>query len=175
MFSDPQGNVFELHLRDGQIVADLGTGSGHYAMHSAKAVAPTGKVFAVDIQKELLSRLQKEAHKNHFRNIEIITGDLEHLGGTKIRESLCDVVIISNTLFMITNKKNLILEAKRILKPRGRLLVIDWAGSFSGMGPHSQHVLYKEECMKLVLEAGFEVDHEINAGSHHYGIIFRKP
>jgi ubiquinone/menaquinone biosynthesis C-methylase UbiE len=174
MFSDPQQNVAELGLFDGQIVADLGAGSGHYALLAAKAVAPTGRVFAVDIQKDLLSRLQKEAHKDHIRNIEVISGDLEKIGGTRLKEGSCDVVIASNILFMLEDKKSFLAEARRIVKSRGRLLVIDWTGSFSGMGPHQNNVLYKDDCVKLVAAAGFTYDREIHAGDHHYGIIFRK-
>lgn len=174
MFSDPIHNIEQLGLSDGMIVADLGAGSGFYSIISAKAVSPNGRVYAVDIQKDLLERLKKEALKNHIRGIEIITGDLEHVGGTKIRDISCDVVIMSNILFMIENKKNLLIEAKRILKNKGRLLLIDWSSSFSGMGPNSEHVLYKDDALKLAKEVGFVFDKEISAGNHHYGIIFRK-
>ncbi len=175
MFSDPRHNIDQLHISPNQIVVDMGAGSGHHALWAAKAVAPNGRVVAVDIQRDLLGRLQKEAQKNHIRNLEVVSGDLEMLRGTNLRDGFCDVVIASNILFMIKNKKVFLEEAKRILKPRGRLLVIDWTGSFSSMGPHSDHVLYKDDCVKLVKSVGFEQEEEIHAGSHHYGIIFRKP
>lgn len=175
MFSDPSHNISQLHLSPGQVVVDMGTGSGHYAIWAAKAVAPNGRVVAIDIQRDLLGRLQKEAQKNHIRNLEVVSGDLETLRGTNLRDGFCDLAIASNILFMITNKKVFLEEVKRILKSRGRLLVVDWSGSFSSMGPHSNHVLYKDDCVKLVKAAGFEVEEEIHAGSHHYGIIFRKP
>lgn len=175
MFSDPRHNINQLHLADGQIVVDLGTGSGHHAIWAAKAIAPKGRVIAIDVQRELLGRLQKEAQKNHVHNIEVISGDLETIGGTKLRDSFCDLAIASNVLFMISDKKTFLAEAKRIIKSRGRLLVIDWSGSFSSMGPHSSNVLYKDDCVKLVTAAGFELEEEIHTGAHHYGIIFRKP
>lgn len=174
MFSDPKHNIEQLGLSNGNVVADFGAGSGHYAIYAAKAVAPLGKVFALDVQSELLSRLKKEAHKHKVFNLEVMTADLERVGGSRIREGLCDVVIASNILFMVADKKSLILEAKRILKPRGRLLVIDWVGSFSSMGPHPDHVFYKDDCIKLGSANGFAVERELEAGSHHYGIIFRK-
>jgi ubiquinone/menaquinone biosynthesis C-methylase UbiE len=174
MFSDPEHNVEQFGLSDGMIVADLGAGSGFYSMAAAKAVAPTGKVYAVDIQKELLERVKKEASRNHVHGIEIITGDIEHLGGSKIRELSCNAVIASNVLFMLEDKKTFLTEAKRILKTDGKLLLIDWSASFSQMGPHADHVVYKDDAMKLALSAGFTFEKEINAGAHHYGIIFRK-
>lgn len=174
MFSNPQHNIEQLGLSDGMIVADLGAGSGFYTVEAAKAVAPTGKVYAVDVQKDLLERLRKEAVRNHLRNIDVIAGDLEHLGGSKIRESSCNAVIASNVLFMLEDKKTFLTEVKRILKTGGRLLLIDWVASFSGMGPHTNHVVYKDDALKMALGVGFTFEKEINAGGHHYGIIFRK-
>ncbi|HVT75029.1 MAG TPA: class I SAM-dependent methyltransferase [Candidatus Paceibacterota bacterium] len=174
MFSDPRHNIEQLGLSDGAIVADFGAGSGFYAIEAAKAVAPSGTVYAIDIQKDLLDRLKKEAEHFHVRGIEIIAGDVERLGGTRIADGKCDVVIASNILFMLKDRKNLVLEAKRILKPNGRLLVIDWAASFSQMGPRGDHVVYKDDAMNLGVSAGLEFEREIHAGAHHYGIIFRK-
>ncbi|MEK7607358.1 MAG: methyltransferase domain-containing protein [Patescibacteria group bacterium] len=174
MFSDPRHNIEQLGLSDGAIVADFGAGSGFYSLEAGLAVAPTGKVYAIDAQKELLERLKKEAKEHHIKNIEIIAGDLEKLGGSKLREGSCDVVIASNILFMIGDKKNFLLEACRVLKAKGRLLIIDWAASFSQMGPHPTHVFYKDDALKLARETGFAFDREIHTGAHHYGIIFRK-
>jgi ubiquinone/menaquinone biosynthesis C-methylase UbiE len=174
MFSDPRHNIEQLGLSDGMVVADFGAGSGFYSLEAAKAVAPTGKVYAIDAQRDLLERLKREAHKNHRGNIEVLAGNLEKLGGSKIRESSCDVVIASNILFMIEDRKNFLLEIARILKRDGRLLLVDWSASFSQMGPHSDHVVYKDDAVKLALAAGFKLDREISAGAHHYGIIFRK-
>jgi ubiquinone/menaquinone biosynthesis C-methylase UbiE len=175
MFSDPKRNVDELGLSHGRTVADFGAGSGFYTLEAARAVGGTGRVYAIDAQKDLLERLKKNAHNERLGHVDVIAGDLEKLGGSKLRESSCDAVIASNILFMLENRKNFLLEAKRVLKPNGQLLLVDWAGSFSGMGPHSDHVVYKDDAVKLCLSAGFRLDREIHAGSHHYGIIFRKP
>ena len=174
MFSDPRHNIEQFGLSDGMIVADFGTGSGFYAMEAARAVAPTGKVYAVDLQKDLLERLKSEADKNNLKNVEIISGDLERIGGSKIRDGSCNAVIASNVLFMIEDKKSFLLEAKRILKTGGKLLLVDWSASFSQMGPHVDHVVYKDDVVKLATAAGFAFEKEIHAGAHHYGIIFRK-
>lgn len=174
MFSDPERNIEQAGLIDGNVVADLGAGSGFYSLAAAKAVAPHGKVYAVDVQRDLLDRLKREANRLHIRNIDVIAGDLERLGGSKIRDLSVDAAIVSNTLFMIEDKKSMLLEAARILKKRGKLVLIEWSGSFGQMGPHPGHVVYKDEAMKLALAAGFEFDREFGAGAHHYGIIFRK-
>lgn len=174
MFSDPRYNIEQLGISDGAIVADLGSGAGFYSFEAARAVAPTGKVYAVDVQKDLLERLKREAQKVHLRNIDIIVGDLEKLGGTKIREGLCDAALVVNVLFMLEDKKTFLSEVRRILKKNGRILLVDWTSSFSQMGPHPEHVVYKDEALKLLAAAGFSFEREISAGAQHYGIISRK-
>ncbi len=173
MFSDPQHNIEQLGISAGAIVADLGAGSGFYSIEAAKAVVPGGKVYAVDVQKDLLERLKNEAQRQHISNLEVLVGDLEKLGGSRIKDGSCDVCIASNILFMLDDKKSFLLEAKRVLKPNGRLLLVDWAASFSQMGPLQDHIVYKDDARKLAESAGFRFEREIDAGSHHYGIIFR--
>lgn len=173
MFSNPEHSIEQFGLSDGMVVADLGAGSGHYSIAAARAVAPRGKVYALDVQKDLLERLKKHAVQQQVRNIDVLCGDLEHLGGSKIREFSCDAAIASNILFMLEDRKAFLVEARRILKSGGKLLLVDWSASFSGMGPHADHVIYKDDAMKLALSAGFTFEKEIDAGSHHYGIIFR--
>jgi len=174
MFSDPENNVKQFGLAPGMQVADFGSGSGFYAMAAAKVVAPSGKVFAVDIQKDLLQKLKNGAKQNNLSNLDIIWGDLEHLGGTKLRESSMDAVTACNLFFQIENKDALCLEIKRILRLNARVLIVDWGGTFGGIGPQPKDVISKMHMTALFQDHGFKLDHEISAGAEHYGLIFRK-
>ncbi len=174
MFSDPENNIKQFSLSPGMQVADFGSGSGFYSLAIAKAIAPNGQVFAVDIQKDLLQKLRNGARQNHLNNIEVVWGDLEHLGGTKLRENSLDAVTVCNLFFQIRNKDNLCLEIKRVLRTLGRVLVIDWSDSYRGMGPTAESIVSKEDMIKLFSEHGFTFDREISSGAQHYGLIFRK-
>lgn len=174
MFSDPEKNITQFALASGMQVADFGSGSGFYSMAAARAVAPTGQVFAVDIQKDLLQKLQNGARQSHIGNINIVWGDLEHLGGTKLRENSLDAVIAANIFFQIENKDALCLEIKRVLRLLGRVMVIDWSDSFGGLGPIPKDVVTKEQIIALFADHGLKLDKEISAGTQHYGLIFRK-
>jgi ubiquinone/menaquinone biosynthesis C-methylase UbiE len=174
MFSDPENNIKQFALASGMQVADFGSGSGFYTFAVARAVAPNGKVFAVDIQKDLLQKLKNGARENHLSNVDIIWGDLEHLGGTKLRENSLDAVTACNLFFQIENKDSLCLEIKRILKPNGRVLVVDWSDSFGGIGPQEKDVISKIKMTDIFQDHGFILDREITAGAEHYGLIFRK-
>lgn len=156
------------------IIADFGAGSGFYTIEAAKALAGTGKVYAIDAQKDLLVRIKNDAAKENLSNVEVIWGDIEKVGGTNIADGTVSLGLLCNVLFQLEDKKSCLAELKRILIPGGRALVVDWADSFGGIGPHINNVITKESAEELFEGAGFAKDREISAGSHHYGFIFKK-
>lgn len=68
----------------------------------------------------------------------------------------------------------MVREAKRVLRPGGRALVIDWTDSFGGLGPKPEMVFRKEKAGEMFEKNGFHLDREILAGVHHYGLIYKK-
>ena len=173
-FADPSGNLAQFGLTEGQFVADFGAGSGHYSFAAARAVGSTGRVYAVEVQKDLLDRLKKQAREEGLGNIEIVWGDIERLGGVKIRDHLVDAVILSNVLFQIGDKQGLVQEVSRVLKPKGRVLIIDWSDSFNNMGP-SEDSIFKAPDARLLFEGnGYVFEQNIEVGAHHYGFSVGK-
>ena len=174
MFSDPAKNIEQFGLSKGMLVADFGAGSGFYTMSTARAVGDNGRVYAIDIQKELIQKIKNQANIEHIPNIEIIWGDVEKIGGTKMRDGSVDAVIIANLFFQVAEKNNICLEAKRILKNGGRALVVDWLDSFGGLGPRQSDVFSPSAAKEIFQKNGFALDKEFGAGEHHYGLIFKK-
>ncbi|HWU24175.1 MAG TPA: methyltransferase domain-containing protein [Candidatus Paceibacterota bacterium] len=174
-FADPKSNVLQLGLREGMKVADLGAGSGHYSIAAAGAVGMDGRVYAVDIQEDLLKHLVDSAHQMGLRNVEMVWGDIERKGGTKLRDQSMDAVILSNVLFQLAEPKEVIAEILRILKPGGKLLVVDWAGAYGGMGPHPEQVVSEHAAEELFITGGFHKLKDFRAGAHHYAIVFTSP
>ena len=174
MFSDPQKNIEQCGIQVGMEIADLGAGSGFYTMSAAKALIATGRVYAIDAQKDLLTKIKNNAVREGLYHVEVIWGDIEKVGGTHLRDASIDLALICNVLFQLENKQSAVAEIKRILKPAGRVLVVDWADSFGGIGPKPDVVVKKETVLEMMEKNGFHMDREISAGSHHYGIIFKK-
>jgi ubiquinone/menaquinone biosynthesis C-methylase UbiE len=173
MFSDPQKNIAELGLADGMKVVDLGAGSGFYTIEAAKKVGVRGRVYAVDVQQEILNKIKTGAGLAGVHNVEVVWGNIEKLGGTKLREGVADRLILSNTLFQIAvgDRDNLALECKRLLKPGGKLLVVDWTSG----SPLSPKTLVPQMLAEGIFQkAGFAIEKTFDAGDHHYGIIFKK-
>jgi ubiquinone/menaquinone biosynthesis C-methylase UbiE len=173
-FSDPKKIIEDMSIQEGSRVADLGAGTGFYSLAASEVVGPNGRVYAVDIQQDLLSRLKNSAHNVKSHNIEVIHGDIEHVGGTRLLEQSIDVVIVANVMFQLDNREGLADEALRILKPSGRILVVDWSDSFGGMGPQPNMVFTQQTARELFEKKGFVFVTGILAGDHHYGLIFRK-
>ena len=174
MFSDPAKNIEKFSLSQGMFVADFGAGSGFYTMSAAKAVGGKGRVYAIDIQKELIQKIKNQANTEHLSNIEIIWGDVEKPGGTKLKDDSMDAVILSNILFQTEDRNQLVKETKRILKVDGKVLLVDWSDSFNSMGPIDDHVVKEHKAKELFEKFGFVFKQNIEAGSHHYGMIFSK-
>ena len=170
MFSDPLKNLKTLGLREDNIVADLGAGTGFYSL-AAGAIASKGKVYAVELQKDFLDTIKNKVQGAHLNNVEIISGNVEKIGGTKIGDNIVDVVIASNILFQVEDKESFILEIKRILKQKGRVLLVDWSESSIMKGTN---IISAEKARVMFEKKGFILEREINVGDYHYGMILIK-
>ncbi len=171
MFSDPIQNLAHLNIEHGMSVADIGAGSGFYVIEAAKKVGGSGRVFAVDVQKDILDRIKNNGADLGLHNIEIVWANAEKIGGTKLREGCADRVIVSNTLFQIEKPEDFALEMRRILKSKGKLLVIDWAEQ-SSMSPKT--IFTAQNAQLLFEKAHFILEESFDAGDHHYGLVFKK-
>lgn len=174
MFLEPEKNISQFHIDPGMKVADMGAGTGFYAFLLSELVGPSGKVYAFDIQKDLLNKLKKDAIERNLHNIEVIWSDLDEIHGTTLHDNTVDRVIITNTLFQMEKKDNMIKEAYRILRPKGKILLIDWTDSYGGLGPKASDVMKPDAARVICEHAGFVFEKEINAGDHHYGFVFKK-
>ncbi|MBI4118295.1 MAG: methyltransferase domain-containing protein [Parcubacteria group bacterium] len=173
-FSNPQTIIESCHFGMGWHVAEFGVGSGAYTRAILKVIGKEGFVYAVDIQKNLLNRVLREANDAGYSNISIVHGDLEQSSGSKLGTESMDAVVIANLLFQTKNKNGVVAEARRVLKPKGKVLVVDWSASFAGIGPREEDVISGAETEKLFTAAGFVAEKTVNAGEHHYGILFKK-
>jgi ubiquinone/menaquinone biosynthesis C-methylase UbiE len=174
-FSSPHENVLQLGLRDGMKVGDFGAGSGHYARAAAAVVGREGKVYAVDVQEDVLKHLKLNTHTHHQSTVEAIWGDVEKFGGTHLRDASLDAVILANTFFQVENRFGFLRELKRVLTSGGKLLVVDWAGSYGGMGPAPDKVVSERDAEAFFITGGFHKVKSFRAGPHHYGIVFTSP
>lgn len=174
MFLSPEQTIKNIELEHGMIVADFGSGSGHYTVSAAKLVGPSGNVYSIDVQKEMLQTVKSRCDSYGLNNVKIIWADLELENGSHLADGIVDVVIISNILFQAENKKAILDETFRVLKIGGKVAVIEWEISDDKVGPHVDKRIKPDEVEKIFTEAGFTKERDFEAAEKHYGMIFRK-
>ncbi len=178
MFTDPKKNVLEFGFIPGQRVVDLGSGAGHYSLALSHALGEAGKVVAIDIDKPLLSKLKNESMELGQTNVDVLDGNIEKLGGVRLRDAYADGVVFSNILFQLNSIPTALEEAKRVLKPGGKACVVEWTDltMLTGKKDYLQGKAIPEvDTKKFFEKAGFVFERSFNAGEKHYGLIFKKP
>lgn len=170
-FINPIDVVQHLDLKAGDRVADFGAGSGAYTFAAAAIVGEQGRVYAFDVQNDLLVRITNEARRRNLQNIDTIWTDIEQASSTHFSDSIIDLVIISNILFQLPDKNAPFKEACRIIKDNGRVIVIDWSESFGCMGPHEDDVVTQEKAREIIEANGLLCAQVFNPGAHHYGYV----
>lgn len=173
MFSSPEKNIAQLGLQVGMRVADLGAGTGFYTKILSKKVGNTGKVYAVEVQKDFVTKLESDVKHWGLSNVTPIWGDIEKIDGTKILSNSIDAVVISNVLFQTEDKLGLVDETKRILKKGGIVLLVDWNDGSTVLGFDSSKIIGEKTAKELFIKRGFKTVSNINVSSDHYGIIFK--
>jgi len=169
MFSDPLKNLKQLGIREDMIIADLGAGTGFYSI-PAGSMVPNGKVYAIEIIKDYVATIKNKAKEAHLHNVECFWGNIEKIGGTKIKDGLVDIIIVSNILFQVDDINTFIQEIKRIMKNGGKILFVDWSEE-SILGPKKEKIISKEKTIELFGKRGISFERDIDAGEHHYGMI----
>ena len=162
--------LYSLSLNDGDIVADFGSGVGHYTHKISDAIAPSGHLFAIDIDEDALKTSYNMACQvGCERCVSYICCDLENEQIQCYPRSV-DYVLIVTLLFQTEKKENIFREAFRILKDGGTVVVVDWKDSFGGIGPVNEDIFSKADAWKMSLDTGFKDIKPVDVGHYHYGI-----
>jgi SAM-dependent methyltransferase len=150
-------------LKEGEVVLDLGSGGGIDVLLSARRVGPTGKAYGLDMTDEMLSLARENAAAAGAQNVEFLKGEIEHI---PLPDASVDVIISNCVINLSADKRQVLREAFRVLKPGGRFAVSDvvvrgavpqevkrsmelWVGCVAG-------ALEAREFEALLREVGFE-------------------
>jgi len=171
-FLNPQQVLKQLEIKGNITAVDFGSGSGGWAIPLAKRLK-FGKVYAIDILEEPLSALKNKAEIEKTFNIQVIRSNIEQKKGSTLPDSSCELVLITNLLFQVDDKKIILEEAKRVLKNKGKALVVDWLPE-AARGPEKGRVS-PEEVKEITDELNLKLEKEFQAGVFHYALVFNKP
>ena len=167
--------ILREHLRimPGQIIGNFGCGGGgFFTLECARLVGDQGQVYAVDIVKNALSSVDGKAKLQGLYNVKTVWSDLEIYGATDIPEASLDHGLLVNILFQSKKQDAIIREATRMIKPGGKLLIIDWNDVPVSFGPAVQERVRIDELRALVPQLGYTEEKLFEAGQYHFGLIF---
>jgi arsenite methyltransferase len=149
-------------LHEGEVVLDLGSGGGIDVLLSARRVGPTGKAYGLDMTDEMLALAREHQHQAGVANVEFLKGEIEHI---PLPDAAVDVIISNCVINLSADKRQVLREAYRVLRPGGRFAVSDvvvrgevpvpvrqsmelWVGCVAG-------ALEEQEYQRLLADAGF--------------------
>ncbi|PIR73799.1 MAG: hypothetical protein COU40_00500 [Candidatus Moranbacteria bacterium CG10_big_fil_rev_8_21_14_0_10_35_21] len=173
-FIRPQEIIDQLEIEPGMNIADFGCGPGHFSLPLAQKVAEGGMVYALDIVSQKLEAVESRAKNLGINNVIPKRANLEKVNGSGLEAISADWVIIKDILFQNKDKKIILGEAKRILKPEGKILIIEWKSTNVSLGPKKDTRISEEEMKNILEQDGFKIIKNIEAGDFHYGLVISK-
>jgi len=151
----PAEVVRAMGLKDGDVVADLGCGTGWFARRMAKVVAPRGKVYAVDIQPEMLDLLRGYMKKEGVANVEPILGTETD---PRLPPGSLDWILMVDVFHELQQPKPMLEAIRRSLKPTGRVALVEYRlDGTSASHIRTEHRMSVEQVMAEWLPAGFRL------------------
>jgi ubiquinone/menaquinone biosynthesis C-methylase UbiE len=119
----PSKAVALLQLRPGDVVADVGAGSGYMTVRLARAVGPTGRVLAVDIQPEMIERLTDRVHREMLTNVTAVLGAADD---PKLPAGSVDLELLVDVYHELAAPQRMLQHLRSALKPGGRLVLLEY-------------------------------------------------
>lgn len=170
-WQQPEAVIESLRIRPGDDVADLGAGSGYFTIRLAQVVGPGGKVYAVDVDPQVLEQIEHRAQEQQLDNIQTILADPQD---PKLGSSSVDLIFICNTLHHISKREQYYPLLARALKLGGRLVDIDFQKRSLPVGPSTEMKIAKTDAIKELEAAGFRLEKEFRFLRYQYFLVFER-
>jgi ubiquinone/menaquinone biosynthesis C-methylase UbiE len=167
-WQNPEEILAEIGLKSGFIFIDVGCNDGFFAIPAARITGEKGKVYGIDIDRQAINRLKKKAGEEGLKNLDLTLREAEE---TVLCEGCADIVFFGIDLHDFRDPARVLMNAKRMLKPGGILVDLDWKKEPMPLGPPVQIRLSEEEAAKLIESQGFKVETVKKSGLYHYLII----
>lgn len=164
----PEEVIRSLGLQAGGKVADLGSGSGYFTVRLASAVGSTGKVYAVDVDREMNDYVVKRAQEEGYNNVEVILAEYDD---PLLPESGVDLIFTCNTYHHLENRVQYFANVRKHLRPNGRVAIVD----FNGEGWFQKifgHWTAGEVIQKEMEEAGYVLQREFTFLPKQFFLVF---
>ena len=164
----PEEILDGLHLKRTSSVADIGAGTGYFSVRIAKRI-PDGKIFAVDVEPDMVGYLGERAKREHLTNLVPVQASAD---AANLPEPV-DVVLVVDTYHHIGNRPQYFAKLKSSLRPAGRLAIVDFKAD-SPSGPPAQYRISPETVTEELNAAGYSLMETLQFLPRQYYLVFRK-
>jgi ubiquinone/menaquinone biosynthesis C-methylase UbiE len=167
----PEKALDALKLKPGMVVADIGAGVGYMSLRLAKRVGPSGKVYANDLQPEMLAKLRENAAKAKLTNIVTVLGDV---ADPKLPPNTMDLVLLVDVYHEFSQPQQMLRKIRETLKPDGRLVLLEYRAEDPNVPIIAEHKMTVAQ-VKAELEAeGFVLQPVIETLPRQHILILTK-
>ncbi|MEQ8236120.1 MAG: methyltransferase domain-containing protein [Syntrophomonadaceae bacterium] len=163
---DPVRTLLRIGLRDGLTMADIGAGSGVFAMPAARITS--GMVHVLEISDEMLEYIAGKAKNQNIANIELIKVESDHLD---LVDHSVDIALMATVMHELPDRGSMLAEVKRILKEAGRLAVIEFHKRDTPMGPPPGRRLDQKALADDIEKRGFVLVDSFELGENMYCLV----
>jgi len=165
----PEETLKNIGLENGQVLCDIGAGSGIFTLPAAQITS--GPVYALDVREDFLQLIQEKAQALGLNNIHTV-----QVEGTAfdLPDCTADIVLMVTVLHEIPDKPAFLQEIYHILKKNGKAALIEFHPRRTPMGPPPERRMQQEEVETLFSSAGFKPEEEFDLGENFYCKVFLK-
>jgi predicted methyltransferase len=168
-WQQPEKVMQALALKPGERIADLGSGGGYFTFRLSQAAGPLGKVYAVDVDKDLLEDLAGRAKKEGYGNIEAVLAKYDD----PLLPEPVDLIFTTNVYHHIEGRAKYFSGAAKYLRAGGRIAIVDfngkhWTASFMG------HYTLVEVVKKEMEEAGYRLEREFDFLDRQSFLVYKR-
>ena len=166
----PETALDKIGIKPGMVVADVGAGVGYFTIRLARRVAPQGKVYAVDVQPEMLSILKNRAAKANVKNITPVLGSES---SPQLPQSCCDLILMVDVYHELSQPQRMLQKMKQALKPGGRLVLLEYRKEDPHIPIRSEHKMSVAEAKMEVEAEGYKLEATLNDLPRQHIFIFK--
>jgi SAM-dependent methyltransferase len=155
----------------GSTVADVGAGNGYITWRMAERVGPGGKVYANDIQPEMLQMLRRNMRERKLENVETVLGAIDD---PKLPANTIDLIILVDVYHEFSEPQKMLRGMRESLKPDGRLVLLEYRGEDPAVPIRPEHKMTVSQVKAELEPEGFRLDKLIEELPRQHILIFRK-
>ena len=149
----------ELKLKPGMAVCDMGSGNGYHTLPMAEAVGPTGKVYAVDVQPEMIVLLNERAAEKGITSIQTIIGEYHD---PKLPPNSCDLILLVDVYHEFSHPEPMLTGMKKALKPGGVICLVEFRAEDDTVPIKPEHKMTKAQIHKEMTANGLKLVREFD-------------